>query len=611
MHRLPHKQHQQGYLLIEAMIALMVVSLGALGLIRFNSTLLRDSGLSKVRAEALEIAQGRLDALRQTLVVGGCDPASPPTLALQTANGINAQYSSIGVVDQVTTERVDAQVCVAWNGSTTPCSAPVNSRVILKSTLSCTGVGTSGQIAGEGQGEGSILSGFLRSPTGRAVLGGEVPSGATQVGSADSFGNIVKRTTSGDLVLLSNNNTPLLTIRKLACETSAPLFSTIEGKILVQPDKRNQPIVDAFVTDNRTGLDTQQLFAFSSDASYCQADIQNLQTTKINTSDGKYYFAANYICYVGPEWWGNIGVVRTDDPTTSERVCVGNNPGPDIAGSIYSKKPQLGFNRGYRGYRNLGDNVYATIGIGETNQENPDCKVGTRKAYYNRPVHLKNHHFVLTSITGQANDASCSDSLTKLSATINTGTADNTWTPTSPGPLEALTVSSGTNPGKFFCLSDLYKGTDCAYSGTTTPILRSTIINGTIDRGLLTAQGSITGIATGGLSGACTTNNFAEANTSGANYTFRCEVNWSGWTGDVWSDSLTFTSSDTFCDPFGKSVTYLPSGTQGSSTVNLDNLDNATKSLNILNVSTAVAQIDVNFSIRKTDGDAGSQLECQ
>ncbi len=607
MYRLLHKQHQQGYLLIEAMIALMVVSLGALGLIRFNSTLLRDSGLSKVRAEALEIAQGRLDTLRQALVLGGCDPASPPSLTLQTSNGINGQYSSKGDVDQVTAQRVDAQVCVAWNGSTTPCSEPINSRVILKSTLSCTGVGTSGQIAGEGQGEGSILSGFVRSPTGRAVTGGEFRDA---IGTVDNFGNIVKVTATGDVVLLrQSDSTPLLTIKKLACETNnAPGFSTIEGKVYVQANK-NKPLLDAVIIDPVTKISTQQLFVLGSDGGYCQLKAQELAGNDIIVENDKYFYA-DYICYVGPEWWGNIGVVRTDNPKTSERVCVGSTYGPDILNSIYTKKPQLGGVRSFRGYRDLGSNVYQTIGIGETNTAVASCAGNSNGAYANTPVKLKNHHFILTSITGNSTDSSCSSPLEKLKSIINNVTLDNGKPVTTNNDTTNLPqIISRTNPGKYYCLSDSSKGTDCAYSAGVSQPTFSTIINGTIDRGsLVENRGTITGITAGGLSWACLTNNFSDANTNGyANYTFSCNVNWYGWIGSEWSDSLTFTTTDILCNP-PTSVSFTPAGSESGTTVTVDN---TTKSLVLTSVSTVATQININFKIRKADGDPATNLECQ
>lgn len=587
---------QAGFLLIEAMVALMVVSLGALALLSFNTTLLRDSGLSKTRAEALQIAQNRVDEIRHGLVMGGCDPAAPPSVGTTTVSGVNANYVANGTaaVNAAGTSGpwVALSVCVSWDGAACSAGTALDKRIILNSRLNCSGVGTSGDLSGSGLPGTPGMAGFLKTPTGRAVVGGQETTG-TQVGSDDPFGNKIIETATGDRVLVGADGEALLTIKKLACEDTAPPFSTLEGRLYVETDGQNNPLV--------TG---SNLFALSSDASYCQTSTPAQFLSQYVNGNGTRYYYVNYLCYVGAEWWGNVGVVRTDNANSSNRVCTGNTFSSAIAGNIYSKDEKLGSTRGYRGYREINASTFETVGIGETddlytNSAGSQCKNGNRWVYKNRAQYLKNHHFVLTKINGQANDASCGTALSNLQSSslnppFNTGSSDaNTLNP-NPASGAAVTVTANRNPGKFYCMTDLDYGTDCGGGSVTPPPARSTLIRGTIDRGAGGDRGAIGAIEAPGATCEAT-----DLDADGNNqYIYSCDVNWEGWTGETWAETVTFTSTDKFC-PATLAVTISPSGSQGLAAVTLSNAS-GNKSLNFEQVPPAVTEIVANFSIRKS-----------
>ena len=56
----PHKSAQQGVVLIEAMIAILIFSMGVLAIVGLQATMLKNTGDAKARADASYIAQQRL-----------------------------------------------------------------------------------------------------------------------------------------------------------------------------------------------------------------------------------------------------------------------------------------------------------------------------------------------------------------------------------------------------------------------------------------------------------------------------------------------------------------------------------------------------------------------
>lgn len=134
-----------GFGLVEALIALVVLSVGALGLARLNVRLLQEIAPARVEAEAMQLAQTQFALARFQVSSGTC------TLEDETSTahaGESAEYqvlrrstdpvagteqrSSLGVEVKVCWSREDDEPC-DWD-QTGP------DEVVLQSLISCNGL---------------------------------------------------------------------------------------------------------------------------------------------------------------------------------------------------------------------------------------------------------------------------------------------------------------------------------------------------------------------------------------------------------------------------------------------------------------------------------------
>lgn len=599
----PFPRQNSGYVLIEAMVAMVVVAVGLLGIGKLNALLLQGSGGTKTRAEALQLAQGLVEQLRNYRLDTGC--AGVTTTGLPTSyTGVNAAYtisttlSDISGGTPATVMAKAVQVCVTWDGGS--CSSAGN-RIVLNSALACTGLGTSARIGGDNVVGGSSRSGFIKSPTGRGTVGGQtyssIPNGAssnTMPGTNNAAdGTYSYVTGQGNRELIGTDGKVLLTVQKLACETTAPDFSTVSGKVFVQA-KNGAPIAAS-----------SDLFILSSDASYCTKLPYNNNWVLPAGATGNsiQYFYTYYKCYIGAEWWGNISPVRTDNPNANNRVCVGN-PNMSNIGTLFSKHPQLSSVRGYRGYREKtsGSGIYESVGIGEQSTDSSTC-VG-RKQYIAQ--NYQNHHFIHTVLTGSADDSACGTELTTLNSSYSSQAVGSTTNSnpavtdtTSNGTVVAQTSVANNNPGKFYCMSSA-DGVSCPTltGSTSTP---STYLHGTITR---TNGATVTGINASELGSTCSNLSFStDANN---NYSYSCQIKWTGFIGNSWQGVISFdlTSGHSLCAT-GSSVTVAPSTSSVSYTIHDKNASPDPNAIKFTDIPTTVTDIALNFTANNTSCGLG------
>lgn len=586
------RYHQEtGLALIEVMVAFTVVAVGVLGALKINTTLLSSTGQSKARSEAVALAQDRLERARNYNLQAACGDAvldTPTTPPVETVTGTNEVFTIDSTFTNADTVGwKDVSICVRWRaGSCDP--AISGDRVLLSSRIACTGSGTSAQI-GQGGTQGRN-GGFLKSPAGRATTSINIDyvekTGDILVGAIDAqFKTKTIRRSNGDLLLVStgtgvNANKILLITKKLACESQVPDYSTIRGKILLENSKGNPLIPPA------------NLFPLISEGAVCRIDTEGILTNKYPSSGNTEYFWADYKCFVGAEWWGNIGVVSTESgngDAVAKRACTGNVVSATLPGNIYSKHPQLSSSRAYRGYRvSAADpTIIETVGIGETSVLNEACTaVEGRNVYNNTSQHFVNHNFAVWTISGTINDSQCN---TIASATrVNDG--ENSESPTKISDE----LVAHRNPGKYYCMSN-DDGVSCEYATGVSSVIPVTTIRGTIYRGSGNDKASISNIELAGAD--CSSTNFAAQNNLNT-YTYSCTLNWLGGVSTFpngWNGAVNFITSDKLCVSSGANTNKVitPAGYTANIVIN-----DSTKSLDLTNVDKAVTDIQFDFTAR-------------
>lgn len=567
-----------GFVLIEAMVALVVVAVGVLGIAKLSALLVRGTGETKTQAEALQIAQDRVERSRDFNMATGCASLSNSTEAdiagVNATYGVSTQFSAIG-----TSNARNIEVCVTWDGGS--CSGNSN-RIILRSSVMCDGMGTSAQV-GAGGASGA-LGGFIKTPTGRGKVGGGTtltPGSPNLIPGTSIADGTTTVTQNGTRFLTDATGNVLLSMAKLECETDVPEFSTISGTVFVEA-KNGNPIASS-----------SNLKVLSSDASYCAvAEYSNSRVMPENASGNSIkYFYTYYQCYVGAEWWGNIGLVRLDNANANNRVCQGS-PANSNTGTIFSKHPQINSSRGYRGYREktVGSGIYESKGIGETETVSAQCT--GRKEY--QPQFLRNHHFVHSSITGSVSDSACSPVLADLKtlsppALLDSGSGAPTVTPSGGGQI----VSATTNPGKFYCMSS-ENGVTCPdlISNVTPP---STLLHGTI---ALEGGATVTSINATELGTTCTTIAPMTTNPDGSK-NYSCEIRWTGFIGTSWNGVISFdvSSGSSIC-PAGVTATVMPTGSTVGYTINDKDYAPAPNSISFSDIPVTATDITLNMTAK-------------
>ncbi len=558
---------QTGSILIEALVALVVVSVGTFGVMKLNTVLLSGTGLSKTRAEALQIAQNRMETIRNFSVEAGCPAADTGSTETAAVTGVNATYKVGRTISSVLTERVNVEIYVGWDGVADPHNSAADKRIVLSSVVACVGTGTSGMVGGTANAQNA---GKLKSPTGAARVGGRAdptcPEGScvTTINNTNGIPDNTKVYKTGNLVELVDTvtNKVLLTVE------DGTDFSTISGRVYIEANNSGDPIVDPDGTTSSTADDN--VFVLSSDASYC-ARIFPTDTASIipagQSGNGIQYRYFDYNCYVGAGWWGNVGIARLDNPNTNNRICLGD-PASSLNSetSIWSRKDQLSTSRGYRGYQKIdlnGSNTdsmnFETKGIGykPTNQAD-----GAEWVYVADHIGVSDQHdFLVTIING---NQTCEES----------------------GKMELVNGQFTGNQGRFFCMSgqcpDLI-----ATSGTPT-----TIIHGTITK----ETGAELTAPVVGSNSSCTSVTWTD---NGDNYSYSCTLNWTGFSGPAWQGAISFgaNGTSTVC-PSGAAATVLPDGNNVAFTVNNSSALVNPNSLTFTDVPLAVTDVTIDFNAK-------------
>ena len=531
------RSNQHGFSLLETLVAVVVIAVGLLAVASLQSNLVGKSADNKARAEAMAIAQARLDELRNyTNAVD--DETAFNTLFADTAGayinslnvpGINANFTRSEAVDAAgTTKDIDVQV--GWTDR-----RGVQQTVVLNTSLGWQSPRAVGDLARTNNPPS------VASPTGRAELGqGQLPTGAPTTDNGD--GTELYDDGTGDLKLVVCNDI-VLTLND-ACQNgggSCIDFVKITGRIYID-------------TASQNNLAPGNVFVTATDATFCQRyytdgsgnviTVTNNTTSTITTANGDYeYF--DYTCYLGGGWYGNIGLLLAGGVGQNDKFCQG-----DPVSANAWEQPVIAARRIYRGmlYKIDGSNasgkeenangdiVYYSIGVADS-LELPDPATSDAT-----------HDFIIASMPPNATEG---PNCTSLGVMVRT---DSYVAGTAGALFDGL-------PTDFVCLNpnniDAYDGTtfgvesSCPYNPADPPATGH-VLTGTFTVTADPADGAIVDLITVNTSdgpGNCNRGALVQA---GSTYPapYACIVfDWgTGWSGYIEANSV---SSNTHCSDDG------------------------------------------------------------
>jgi Tfp pilus assembly protein PilV len=540
------RRRTKGFGLIEILITLGVLSIGILGVTVLNSVITKQSADNRARAEALAIAQSRIEEMRNyTDTVKSL--AEFNTLFANTT-GFGNSTSITGVATTFTrTESITASglfklvaVNVAWadlEGITQ--NAQLNTRLAYTAPRSIGDTALQASAA------------IVDAPTGRARLGeGSLPENANTTDNGD--GTSLYQDGGTDLMLVADDQI-VLTLSQ-ACQTedgSCIDFVKIKGRIWIDQI-------------SRSNLSPANVFIVASDAAFCARHYTvNGTTTKVTsattntvlTSSGNYkYF--DYTCYIGGGWHGNIGVLLAGGLGNADKICVGDPVSVDAWAA-----PVIASRRVYRGmlYRPDANSTTYIAGVNSPVQSYTAASGDVLPRFYSQGIGdsvelpvpnsgQKTHDFVIGSFQqGLTAGSNCISQgvMVRADATIS-------------GQAGALFAGL---PNDFICLNGGYldnydtsiygNASSCPYNPADPPSIRH-LVSGSISVQAVSNAANLTLMAgvyavTSDGPGNCLTGTFSHNGTHYvANY--QCDVyDWgNGWNGYI---EAKYDSSAMRCNP--------------------------------------------------------------
>ena len=488
----------KGFALMDAMIAIVVIGIGLFGIVRLNSVMLAGTAIGKARAEATQLAEGKLEEIRAQQ-----PPATKPVSSTspETITGVNATFSRSWTITSAGLTGLDLDrvtVCVSWGDT---CGGTGERKVELSSLLSWTDLNTSGNI---GSGQGGVGAGMPETPGGKGKESGEVkytpnapPAGA------------VSNPNDGTSIYQHGGTTELIetaTGRVLLRVDDGSGFSTISGKVYITWGSK---IAKKATSQIDMALVNTNVRVLGSLGSVCLQYLPGgANTLPLYPSSGTTAFSYfYYICYMGAGWWGNIAVVRFDG---GDRVCLGDPNVLQSDTSTVSRHPILSALRNYRGYTSActttpTSSACKSTGIGL------DGSVYTPVSYGSSATGIQ-HHFLLTTITGQPTNTDCATKESAPSLGSN--------------PFTTISGTQGGNAGLLFCLSST-----CPFeSGFITSVTNfaMTITTTATTAPLVKVEG-----------GRC-----LPPTQTASPFVYDCRIDWIGWSGDYWSGNISYTQAD-------------------------------------------------------------------
>ncbi|MFZ1536577.1 MAG: hypothetical protein WAT23_04240 [Chromatiaceae bacterium] len=508
----------RGFVLLDALIAVIVVGVGLLGVAKLNSVMLASTGIAKTRAEATQLAEGKLEEIRVQQ-----PPAAKPTSSTspESIAGVNDNFLRSWTIVSAGVTGLDLDkiaVCVSWGDA---CGGTGEKKVELNGLVTWTDLST---LAAVGSGEASGLSvGHPLSPTGLAREGGDntytansPPSGSTT--NANDGTSIYKGTGKTELIETATGKV-LLTI------DDGSNFSSITGRVYItwgsDVNKKDE-------SDITMSVINESIRVLGSGGSACRQFVSDGTTLPRYPTSGTTKFSYfNYTCYMGAGWYGSIAIVRFDG---GDRVCLGDPDIPTSNVTPTSRRPILSAVRNYRGYTaacttSPTSSTCKSTGIGMSGVSYVSVNLGGRISW----TSFYQHDFLLTSINGQPTNQDCAVEEAKPTLSSN--------------PFVGFTFLDHYwfgNTGLLYCLS------------TTCPIA-SGFVTFQTDFSLTLTTTSATPLVVGIDGGQCTT-----PTQTASPFVYNCQIDWIGWSGDYWTGNINFSKAD--ATPIGGALSNVVLG---------------------------------------------------
>ncbi len=368
-------RHLRGIALLEGLISVVVLSVGILALGKLDAHMMGAAGLTKARAEAAQLAQAEIEALRTQVLKTSFDGIGDQTTTDMA--GKNALFTVQRTVANLSTTLKSIDVTVSWvspaNGGTDSVTVSTLLNWSDPALLSHLEEGVPG------------YDNALRPPIGLATR----PAAPIQreAGAPGVYND-------GDKRELRDAAGKVLLILDPIAEDNPREFATIRGRVYFDFGR----LKNTFSAANVFVASTAEGHCFPSTSAA-------ISLSAVSGTSMKYY---DYICYVGEGWYANIAIQNLDNNEVN--VCVGDpdfDPSPGMNYWTTLPMAQPSSRRVYRGYKSLTSSPtgYFITGI-ENGGEYPEdgmpqpsnfSSYGSSSATQN----YFNHHFLITDLKGQ------------------------------------------------------------------------------------------------------------------------------------------------------------------------------------------------------------------
>lgn len=561
-------KQNSGFVLIEALIALIVSAIGLLGIALISSGYLAESTSSKAKAEALKLAEFEIENLRSIAASWSVDSIEDGNVSWPVTDspyqGQNAEFIVSAANKAVSNGTLKATVMVSWD---------VGQSITLSTVVADDIFDMKAEGANQTGDSNSSFS--IDLPTGGAEYGEDAPGGA--LSENVSLDTVTVSSANGSLLLInkdvSNNEETLLTYTGSA-------FSEIRGVVYVP----------SAVLSN-TAENYQSIIVKPSDTGVCP------KGPKLSSSVGSDWFF-EYSCFFGAGWYGNIAVQYYDNGEidSNKEECVGDPLKPYVVNDDLSNHPELilatDIKRAYRGYGiayTIDDSGFQSVVANEDGAvllvtqglaEGEIYGYGDKRTEIDSDlqdlVNLGNHDFYISEgFVEDSQQEDCRDALSTVSGanpsykgsfpgTVSTGQGSFEDFSGNLGDFICLRVN-----GQFSCPSEIPTSINTAVSTSIVSI--SGTVSGAL--GSSTELSTITSQFPSGTiskcikddSGQCTFENLSLCSNSEDGTTYSCQIYVVD--GDSWSGTLSFTSDEkSVCSP--SSGVYAVTVSAGSASLN-------------------------------------------